>query len=227
MDGSRISKSAALFAMIFAAMPERAAAQYEEYDTMAPRIYALGQVAFIGDLHVQVEDGDEATDGMQVSGGGALGFELPVVELFSIGGEISALVWNNDDAADQEIGPNVLGELSVVPRFRIPWASSSRGGAHGAFTLGGVFGLTLNFPNEEWSDAVGALGGDLDIGVGAHAGGLVGAQFFFTHSFGVIVEGGYVHHFAWHRLSFPVIGERELALDFGQITIRAGLALAF
>ncbi len=189
----------------------------------APRLYGDFQLGLFGDL--QAESGDRfATDGLEPGAGGVVGVDVPVIRFFSIGAEGGATVWNTDGGENWDVDASVLMHVSVVPRFRVPWSVES--GGHGAFYVAGIFGPSIDFLSADFRDALALGRASVDTGYGLHAGGLLGVQIFPVRHVGLDVGAGYVRHVVWHTIDGPLGTERDVRLDLGQLTLRAGLAIA-
>ena len=202
-------------------------AQTNESDaTVAPRLYIDGQLGLFGDVRARSGD-SSASDQLEPSGGGVIGVDVPLGTVFSLGVEGGATVWNSDGANNWDIDPSVLVHVSFVPRLRVPFGRGTSGGGHGAVYLAGLIGPSLDFISGDIGDGLSLVGARVDTGVGLHAGGLIGAQLFFTRAIGVDIGAGYVHHFVWHSVSGPFGTGRNVQLDLGQLVIRAGIAFAF
>lgn len=207
------------------ASPSIAAAQ-EAQTSWAPRLYVDGQLGAFGDVRVSSGD-DSATDGLEPSGGGVIGIDVPVVPIFSLGVEGGATVWNSEGGQDWEVEPSVLAHISFMPRLRLPFGNGDQGGGHGAIYLAAQVGPTVSFVSDDVADAVGSVGARIDTGIGFHGGGLLGAQIFFTRNVGIDIAAGYTHHVFWHDVSGPLGGDTQLRVDLGQAMFRAGFAYAF
>lgn len=215
--------AASLLTLCFGALaPSGAAAQ--RGTSWAPRLYIDGQLGLFGDVHVH-SDNSDATDGLEPSGGGVIGIDVPVVPVFSLGAELGFTVWNSQGGRDWEIGPSGLLYLSFVPRLRIPFGDGDAGQAHGALYLAALIGPSLSFPSSDIANGLSAFGASIDTGAGLHGGGLVGLQLFFSRSIGIDLGAGYQHHVVWHHMS-GFLGGTNLQVDLGQLIIRAGLAIA-
>jgi hypothetical protein len=195
----------------------------DERWTMAPRLYAFGQLGLFGDVHLRSDD-VSGTDALEPSGGAGGGFEIPLAHVFSIGGELSGWGWNSDGGSDYDIAPSFLGDLSIVPRFRVPW--STRGGAHGAVGLALPIGPTLSVLSEDIQDGLARIGASTNTGYGMNLGAMLNGQFFVVPAFGFTFDVGYQHHFMWHEVRGPLGGERQVQLDMGQLVMRAGIVVA-
>ncbi|MFO0680892.1 MAG: hypothetical protein U0234_02520 [Sandaracinus sp.] len=205
--------------------PSRAAAQSdEEHLRLAPRAYVQGQLGLFGDVRLQSED-VEGTDALDPSGGAVIGFEVPLANVFSLGAELGGWGWNSQRGDHYDIGPSFLGDLSIVPRVRVPWASAS--GSHGAVGLAVPVGPTLSVLNEDIQDGLEAFGASANTGAGLNVGALLNVQIFFIPSFGLTFDAGYQHHFLWHQVTGPLGGSHEVRFDMGQLVVRGGVIVAF
>lgn len=191
-----------------------------------PRLYVDGQLGAFGDVRLSHDDND-VSDGLEPSGGGVIGIDVPLLPVFSLGVEAGATVWNSQGARDWEIGPSVLAHLSFMPRLRIPFGDGDAGGGHGAIYLAGQIGPSVGFVSNDVARAISVVGGSIDTGIGLHGGGLLGVQLFFTRNVGVDLGAGYLHHVVWHRVGGPLGSSTEVRLDLGQVMFRAGFAYAF
>ena len=208
------------------ALASSSASAQEAQTSWAPRLYVDGQLGAFGD--VRVSNGDSSsTDGLEPSGGGVIGIDVPVVPIFSLGVETGATVWNSEGGQDWEIDPSVLVHISFMPRLRLPFGNGDQGGGHGAVYLAAQVGPTLSFVSDDLRDAVGSIGGSIDTGIGLHGGGLLGAQIFFTRHVGIDIAAGYTHHVFWHDVNGPLGSDTTLRVDLGQAMFRAGFAYAF
>jgi hypothetical protein len=218
----RILATLALLGLL-AASPARA--QDEPRSHTAARLYVDGQLGILGDARI-TNDGNEASDSLEPSGGAVIGFEAPVVPFFSVGAEVGFWIWNTDGGDDWEIDPSGLVDVSFVPRLRLPFGNGDDGGGHGAAYVAGLFGPTFSFPSEDVQDGLASLGADIGTGFGLQGGGLVGIQLFPIRSFGFDLAVGYQHHIAWHEVD-GIAGDDTVQLDLGQLILRAGVAIAF
>lgn len=205
-------------------LPQHADAQ-DPGTSWVPRMYIDGQLGLFGDARFSSGD-NESSDALEPSGGGVIGIDAPIVPIFSLGAEVSFLVWNTDGGDDYEIDPSGLLSVSFVPRLRIPFGDGDAGTAHGAFYLAGLVGPTISFPSDDVGDGLASIGGSVDTGFGLHGGALLGVQIFFTRTVGIDLAGGYQHHVVWHEVS-ALGASRDVQIDLGQLMIRAGLAFAF
>lgn len=190
---------------------------------MAPRVYAFGQLGLFGDVHLHSDD-TSGTDGLEPSGGAGVGFEIPLVEMFSIGAEATGWAWNSEGGMSYDIGSSFLGDLSFVPRFRLPWATGR--GAHGAVGLALPIGPTVSVLNEDVRSGLAAFGASANTGYGVNMGAMLNGQFFIVPMFGLTFDVGYQHHFVWHEVSGPLGGEHQVRADMGQFILRAGIIIA-
>lgn len=220
------ARTVALLTVIAASFGAPTLAEAQEPGTSwVPRIYFDGQLGLFGEARSSRGD-NEASDALEPSGGGAIGIDAPVFPIFSLGAEVSFLVWNTDGGDEYEIDPSGLLSVSFVPRLRIPFGDGDAGTAHGALYLAALVGPTISFPSGDLGDGLASVGGSVDTGFGLHGGALLGVQLFFTRSIGIDLAGGYQHHVVWHEVS-ALGASGDVQLDLGQLMIRAGLAFAF
>ncbi len=191
--------------------------------TMAPRLYAQGQLGLFGDVHLH-SDNVSGTDSLEPSGGAVLGFEIPLVQVFSIGAEVGGWAWNSDRGDSYDIGSSFLGDLSIVPRFRVPWSTGN--GPHGSVGLALPIGPTLSVLSEDIQDGLSHIGASANAGYGLNLGAMINGQFFIVPAFGFTFDVGYQHHFMWHEVRGTFGDTHQVQLDMGQLVMRAGVIFA-
>jgi hypothetical protein len=198
----------------------RAHHQRGAYDSMRPRLHLFGAGGFLGDASGSI-DADERSDDLEPTWGGGVGFEMPVVHVFSIGGEIALHTWQMDDTENLGLDRNLFIDFSVEPRLRVPLEA---GMSHVVFYVGMPLGFSLDVLDDDYSRAFEVVGGDIDTGYGFHLGWRVGAQFFVVRSFGVFGDIGST----WRTINHPVnlVGEDgDIELETHQLTARLGLSM--
>ncbi|MFO0684263.1 MAG: hypothetical protein U0234_19575 [Sandaracinus sp.] len=190
---------------------------------MAPRVYAAGAAGALGDARVQSR-GARHSAPLAPGGGAVIGFEVPLAHAFSVGGELSVWLWSLDASPTMRTGTSYAMELSVVPRFRNPWSSST--GSHFAIAFGFPVGPTLSLLDPgAGAGTLGTLGVQGGLGRGLHLGAMAELQAFPMRHVGVTFAVGYVHRFLWHSASDA--GQPDVQIDWGQPMVRLGLTVAF
>lgn len=238
MPTRRIVVCASAFVLFFVAFAPRVTAQTQQRgDDAAPvfvmdegrvgetavRVYAAGAGGAFGDARVQSR-GARRSAGLAPGGGAVLGFEVPLAHAFSLGVEAGFWLWTLEASASMRTGTSYAIELSVVPRFRNPWSSST--GSHFAISFGFPVGPTLSLLDPgEGDGTLGGLGVQGGLGRGIHLGAMAELAAFPMRHVGLTFAVGYVHRFLWHSTSEA--GQPDVQIDWGQPLVRLGLAVAF
>lgn len=164
-----------------------------------------GRIAFDG-----APIGD-ATQGLRSTWGFTVRIEKPLARYFTLGGRLAVRWWNTRALQDASVHRSSIADLGLMPKFRIPFAST---GGNGEVYFGLPGGLSLSFLATD-------LGGEQPVAAGWHLGGVTGSQYFFSRRVGLFGEIGWVHHHAYHRRD--ALG--DLRLD--QLHVALGIAVLF
>jgi hypothetical protein len=136
-----------------------------------------------------------------------LRLDIPVADFLAIGpmAIFSAYITEAED--DLGAARSLLVDIAVFPRFRFAFGL---GFGHLEVYAGPFGGLTTGVRDEL----------EFDAGIGFNVGALGGAQLFFGR-FGVLVEGGFIHHDVSHNSDFGA----DLDFRTDQAVINLGIAL--
>lgn len=166
---------------------------------------------------------DESVDDeLQLGYGGSAELEMPLSRYFTLGGAGTATAWQAE-LEDEDARRNVVADFDVVPRLRVPFGS---GGPHGQVHVGVPVGLAVNFPSDDYAEALQNVGGELSNGVGLHVGARAGGEFFFTRRFGLVGEIGFDYRALRHRIEGPLGGEEKFTLNLTSWSAQAGFVIA-
>jgi hypothetical protein len=196
------------------AVPEHEGKRATEptYGIMSPRIALRTIIGLRGTANIDGY-GDANLD---TTYGGAVEIEVPALPFLSFGAEIGVMAWTPDLQAD--LGHNILTNIALVPRLRIPFGGRLM---HGAFYVGAPFGMTTSSLSDRFrSDFVGS---HVDAGVGFNYGGRAGMQLFVTPRFGFAADAEYRVHNLQHRIGAAPADAGELDIKLRQLVVNAGL----
>lgn len=206
---------------IVSAWPSAASAQDPtEGDSMRPRIALRPVFGFSGNAKL---DRFEREVDLETTYGGAIELEAPILPFFSLGGEVAVLAWTTEPEQDLDLNRNVLTDVSVVPRLRIPFEGKQM---HGAMYLGVPIGFSINVLDDSYDDALDIVGTDVRTGVGYNVGARVGAQLFFTPNAGLTAELEYRYHHIRHRLDATIGDDDHVNIKLRQLMLQVGVIFA-
>ncbi len=138
--------------------------------------------------------------------------EKPLVEHFSLGARLGVAWWTSRALIRGEVQRSTLTDLGPTLKIRFPFASTGGSGEVYVMAMGGI---TMQLLDPD-------IGANRPFGLGWHAGGSTGAQYFFSRHYGIYGEVGWMYHQSYH------VDSRQIErVDIHQGRISLGIAILF
>ena len=154
----------------------------------------------------------ESSEALLPTFGLTVRMEKPLLEHFSLGGRLATAWWTSRTLIRGEVQRSSMTDLGPTLKIRFPFAST---GGSGEVYIMGMGGVTMQLLDPD-------IGANRPFGIGWHAGGSTGAQYFFNRHYGVYGEVGWMYHQSYH------IDSRQIErVDIHQGRISIGLAILF
>lgn len=160
-----------------------------------------------------------ATDDLDPAYGLGVAYMHPLVDFFTLGGQLSVVSWNGESANDADVDRNLYVDLSLVPQLNFDVAIVE-------LYLNVPIGFTLDFIGDDASFGNDIASASVGTGLGYHFGILLGARLGLAKSFGLLGEIGYMAHSFSHEVEGMVLGATatdDFDVSLGQLVLNLGL----
>jgi opacity protein-like surface antigen len=197
------------------------------------RLHLGAGVGVAGEAEAEYDDIDEEDqpDGADLAPtyGVHAGIEVPLHDYFTLGAEFGLSFWNPEDAVDPPAGVDKIDrqkQLDVLARPKLRLMPVEGLELYGVVPVG----LTYYIPSSDLDEEEDGYKYEVDGGVGFAVGVSAGVTYFVTEHIGLTGEAGYLYRkFGTKETASGggVSDSIEGKISFGQVQLRAGLAIAF